>query len=36
VQRLREERAFPGVEALTAQIQVDIADARALFRQVSL
>lgn len=36
VQRLREERAFPGVEALTAQIHADIGDARALFRQVSL
>ncbi|MDQ3169448.1 MAG: bifunctional riboflavin kinase/FAD synthetase [Acidobacteriota bacterium] len=36
VQRLREERAFPGVEALTTQIQADIADARALFSQVSL
>ena len=36
VQRLREERAFPGVEALTAQIQADISGARALFQQVSL
>src|SRR5688572_25683492 len=36
VQRLREERAFSGVEALTTQIQADVADARALFRQVSL
>ena len=36
VQRLREERAFPGVEALTTQIGADLADARALFRQVSL
>ncbi|MBA3948778.1 MAG: bifunctional riboflavin kinase/FAD synthetase [Acidobacteria bacterium] len=36
VQRLREERAFPGVEALTTQIHADIAGARALFQQVSL
>lgn len=36
VQRLREERAFSGVEALTAQIHADISGARALFEQVSL
>ena len=36
VQRVRDERAFDGVEALTAQIRADIDAARALFRQVSL
>lgn len=36
VQRIREERAFDGVAALTAQIRADIEAARALFRQVSL
>jgi riboflavin kinase/FMN adenylyltransferase len=36
VQRLREERVFSGVDALTAQIGADIEAARALFRQVSL
>ncbi|MEX2269903.1 MAG: riboflavin kinase, partial [Vicinamibacterales bacterium] len=36
VQRLREERRFEGVDALTAQIRADIDEARALFRQVSL
>lgn len=36
VQRIREERAFDGVAALTTQIRADIETARALFRQVSL
>lgn len=36
VQRIREERTFDGVEALTARIRVDIDEARALFGQVSL
>jgi riboflavin kinase / FMN adenylyltransferase len=36
VQRVRDERAFDGVEALTAQIRTDIETARGLFRQVSL
>ncbi|MDQ3070342.1 MAG: bifunctional riboflavin kinase/FAD synthetase [Acidobacteriota bacterium] len=36
VQKLRDERAFSGVEALTYQIRADIEEARALFRQVSL
>ena len=36
VQRIRDERAFDGVDALTAQIRTDIEMARGLFRQVSL
>ena len=36
VQRIREERAFDGVDALTARIRLDIDEARALFGQVSL
>jgi len=36
VQRIREERAFADAGALTAQIHADIAQARALFQQVSL
>ena len=35
-QRIREERAFGGVEELVARIRVDVDEARALFRQVSL
>jgi riboflavin kinase/FMN adenylyltransferase len=36
LQRLREERAFEGVEALRAQIALDLEQARALFRRISL
>jgi riboflavin kinase/FMN adenylyltransferase len=36
VQRLREERAFEGVEALRAQIATDLAHARVLFQRISL
>jgi riboflavin kinase/FMN adenylyltransferase len=36
VQRIREERTFDGVAALTTQIRSDIETAGALFRQVSL
>ena len=36
VQRLREERAFEGVEALRAQIATDLGHARALFQRISL
>jgi riboflavin kinase/FMN adenylyltransferase len=35
-QRLRDERAFPGMEALRAQIDADCRRARDLFRRVSL
>lgn len=36
VQRLREERRFEGLDALRAQIAVDLAEARDLFRRISL
>jgi riboflavin kinase/FMN adenylyltransferase len=36
VQRLRDERAFPDVDALRAQIDADVRGARRLFRQISL
>ena len=36
VQRLRDERAFPDVDALRAQIDADVRSARRLFRQISL
>jgi riboflavin kinase / FMN adenylyltransferase len=36
VQRLREERAFPDVDALRAQIDADCRSARRLFRWISL
>jgi riboflavin kinase/FMN adenylyltransferase len=36
VQRLRDERAFPDVDALRAQIDADIRGAQRLFRQISL
>lgn len=36
VQRLRDERAFPDVEALRAQIEADCHRARDLFRSISL
>jgi riboflavin kinase/FMN adenylyltransferase len=36
VQRLRDERGFPDVDALRAQIDADVRSARRLFRQVSL
>ena len=36
VQRLRDERTFPDVDALRAQIDADVRSARRLFRQVSL
>jgi riboflavin kinase / FMN adenylyltransferase len=36
VQRLREERAFDGVEALRAQIEADWRQARELFGRISL
>lgn len=36
VKRLREERAFPSVDALQAQITLDCKQARALFEKVSV
>lgn len=36
VLRLRDERRFDGLEALRAQIAADVAEARALFRRISL
>ena len=36
VQRLRDERAFPDVDALRAQIDADVRAAQRLFRQISL
>jgi riboflavin kinase/FMN adenylyltransferase len=36
VQRLRDERAFPDVDTLRAQIDADVRGARRLFRQISL
>ncbi len=36
VQRLRDERAFPDVDALRAQIQADCRSARRLFERISL
>jgi riboflavin kinase / FMN adenylyltransferase len=36
VQRLRDERAFPDVDALKAQIEADCRSARRLFGQISL
>jgi riboflavin kinase/FMN adenylyltransferase len=36
LQRLRDERSFPSVEALTAQIVRDCDDAKALFERVSV
>jgi riboflavin kinase / FMN adenylyltransferase len=36
VQRLRDERAFPDVDALRTQIDADVRAARRLFRQISL
>ena len=36
VQRLRDERQFPDVDALRAQIEADIRSARRLFRRISL
>jgi riboflavin kinase / FMN adenylyltransferase len=36
VQRLRDERQFPDVDALRAQIDADIRGARRLFRRISL
>jgi riboflavin kinase / FMN adenylyltransferase len=36
VQRLRDERAFPDVDALRAQIDADCRSARRLFRWISL
>jgi riboflavin kinase/FMN adenylyltransferase len=36
VQRLRDERAFEGVEPLRAQIEADVQRARALFERMSL
>ena len=36
VQRLRDERSLPDVDALKAQIEADLRSARRLFRQVSL
>jgi riboflavin kinase / FMN adenylyltransferase len=36
VQRLRDERAFPDVDALVAQIQADCRSARRLFDRISL
>jgi riboflavin kinase/FMN adenylyltransferase len=36
LQRLREERAFDGIDALRAQIAVDLGHARALFQRISL
>ena len=36
VQRLRDERAFPDVDALRAQIEADTRAARRLFDRISL
>jgi riboflavin kinase / FMN adenylyltransferase len=36
VQRLRDERAFPDVDALRAQIDADCRSARRLFNHISL
>ena len=36
VQRLRDERAFPDVDALRAQIDADCRSARRLFGRISL
>jgi riboflavin kinase/FMN adenylyltransferase len=36
LQRLREERAFPDVDALRAQIEADVRTARRLFSRISL
>jgi FAD synthase len=36
VQRLRDERAFPDVDALRAQIEADSRSARRLFCRISL
>jgi FAD synthase len=36
VQRLRDERAFPDVDALRAQIDADCRAARRLFDRISL
>ena len=36
VQRLRDERAFPDVDALRAQIDADTRSARRLFGRISL
>jgi riboflavin kinase/FMN adenylyltransferase len=36
VQRLRDERQFPDVDALRAQIDADIRSARRLFGRISL
>jgi riboflavin kinase/FMN adenylyltransferase len=36
VQRLRDERAFPDVDALRAQIEADSRSARRLFGRISL
>jgi len=36
VQRMRDERTFPDVDALRAQIDADVRSARRLFGQISL
>jgi riboflavin kinase/FMN adenylyltransferase len=36
LQRLRDERAFPDVDALKAQIEADCRGARRLFGRISL
>jgi riboflavin kinase/FMN adenylyltransferase len=36
LQRLRDERAFPDVDALRAQIDADCRSARRLFGRISL
>lgn len=36
LQRLRDERQFAGLDVLRAQIEADVAEARALFRRISL
>jgi riboflavin kinase/FMN adenylyltransferase len=36
VQRLRDERPFPDVDALRAQIEADCRSARRLFSRISL
>jgi riboflavin kinase / FMN adenylyltransferase len=36
VQRLRDERAFPSIDLLKAQIAADVARARVLFGHLSL